>query len=209
MKRGTLALIACMAAILLLMPAFTPMCGYDADWDGVAEKEDNCQAFYNPGQTDADEDLIGDACDADTPQGGLVVAGCYDTVWPPLTGIGWEAFMEILGPTEDGVIGVFIYWVNGEWTEAGFGTTDETRVWYEVDNKHNPFLYTWTLGEGLAEDLDGDDIADVISGVWTMLECDSLDGNCDVDEDILTEEFRNGEWTAERIDDLYCEMVSP
>lgn len=35
----------------------------DVDGDGICEDTDNCPAHTNPGQEDADEDLVGDACD--------------------------------------------------------------------------------------------------------------------------------------------------
>lgn len=38
-------------------------CGPDTDGDGTAEYCDNCPRLHNPGQDDADDDLIGDACD--------------------------------------------------------------------------------------------------------------------------------------------------
>ena len=41
--------------------AITPVT--DTDHDGVPDKDDNCPAISNPTQSDADGDLIGDACD--------------------------------------------------------------------------------------------------------------------------------------------------
>jgi DMSO/TMAO reductase YedYZ molybdopterin-dependent catalytic subunit len=40
---------------------------YDNDADGIADSVDNCPNVYNPSQTDADGDGIGNACDADCP----------------------------------------------------------------------------------------------------------------------------------------------
>jgi len=45
----------------------------DTDIDGVADVKDNCPCIANPGQSDANENLIGDACDmsSDTDSDGL------------------------------------------------------------------------------------------------------------------------------------------
>jgi hypothetical protein len=37
----------------------------DGDGDGIDDSTDSCVAFYNPNQTDTDDDTIGDACDTD------------------------------------------------------------------------------------------------------------------------------------------------
>jgi len=39
------------------------ICKGDADGDGVADFQDNCRSFPNPGQEDADGDRAGDGCD--------------------------------------------------------------------------------------------------------------------------------------------------
>jgi len=40
----------------------------DSDGDGVNDDLDNCPAYYNPSQGDADGDGVGNACDADCPR---------------------------------------------------------------------------------------------------------------------------------------------
>ena len=39
------------------------MNGLDRDGDGIAASADNCDAAYNPDQSDADQDGVGDLCD--------------------------------------------------------------------------------------------------------------------------------------------------
>jgi hypothetical protein len=41
----------------------------DNDLDGVADSIDNCPGFFNPTQSDSDQDLLGDACDCDATDG--------------------------------------------------------------------------------------------------------------------------------------------
>jgi cyclophilin family peptidyl-prolyl cis-trans isomerase len=44
---------------------------YDADGDGIPNSDDNCHGIFNPLQTDADLDTIGDACDEDLDGDGV------------------------------------------------------------------------------------------------------------------------------------------
>ncbi len=48
--------------------------GADSDGDGWIDRVDNCPLDANPSQTDADDDLLGDACDADADNDGIVNA---------------------------------------------------------------------------------------------------------------------------------------
>lgn len=56
-------------------PDFCDVCPVDslndADGDGICEIDDNCEAEWNPAQTDTDGDGFGDACDTDNDNDGI------------------------------------------------------------------------------------------------------------------------------------------
>lgn len=53
-------------------PVREPCTGSDLDADGVCDAEDRCLAVPDPEQGDADADGIGDACDGDLTNDGIV-----------------------------------------------------------------------------------------------------------------------------------------
>ncbi len=54
----------------------------DRDGDGVADDIDNCPDFFNPDQTDTDNDGIGNRCDADFDNSGFVNLSTWSTFNP-------------------------------------------------------------------------------------------------------------------------------
>ena len=75
-----------------------PSCA-DPDFDGVQGASDNCPLVANPGQSDVDQDAVGDACDHDD---GLILVSvpAQGTVtWEPEA--GYESFNLYLGSIAD------------------------------------------------------------------------------------------------------------
>ena len=60
-----------LGAVLLAFGASTAAAG-DGDGDGVPDAQDNCLEAANPGQSDSDGDGLGNACDADYDNDGVV-----------------------------------------------------------------------------------------------------------------------------------------
>jgi uncharacterized protein (TIGR03382 family) len=54
------------------MPADSSQCRIDKDGDNVSDNSDNCPAIANPNQADKDQDLLGDVCDADIDNDGVL-----------------------------------------------------------------------------------------------------------------------------------------
>ncbi len=54
------------------MPADSSQCRVDADGDNVSDNGDNCPAIANPNQADTDQDKLGDVCDADIDDDGVL-----------------------------------------------------------------------------------------------------------------------------------------
>ncbi len=74
-RRGLTTLSALLvAAIFALSPALAAADSYcgDMDGDGVCNADDNCLKTANPMQYNSDEDELGDACDCDYNDDGMV-----------------------------------------------------------------------------------------------------------------------------------------
>ncbi len=68
-----------------VVPRLAP--GVDSDGDGVPDVCDDCVAVWNPGQSDADHDFEGDACDRDDGLVEIGVASDRAFVWPDELGV--------------------------------------------------------------------------------------------------------------------------
>ncbi len=89
----------------LLAGGAPPAAAADTDGDGVPDPQDNCLTKPNPGQTDSDGDGIGNACDADYNNDGVVggddfarLRGGYGASQ------GESGFDPVLDCNDDGVI---------------------------------------------------------------------------------------------------------
>jgi uncharacterized protein (TIGR03382 family) len=54
------------------LPTDASQCRVDADGDNVSDNGDNCPALANPNQADKDQDNVGDACDPDIDDDGVL-----------------------------------------------------------------------------------------------------------------------------------------
>ncbi len=57
------------------MPADSSQCRVDKDGDNVSDNSDNCPDIANPNQADTDHDGLGDVCDADIDNDGVLNKG--------------------------------------------------------------------------------------------------------------------------------------
>jgi hypothetical protein len=59
----------------------TPPCNADADADGIRDEQDNCRLVANPRQRDSNGDGIGNFCDADLDNDGMLETADGDDDW--------------------------------------------------------------------------------------------------------------------------------
>jgi len=64
------SVISLMSVMIVLSPYTHGPLGKDSDKDGINDQDDNRPAVYNPDQSDADNDSIGDVCDSCTDTDG-------------------------------------------------------------------------------------------------------------------------------------------
>ena len=154
-----------------------PICN-DKDWDRVADEDDNCADMYNPQQSDEDGDLIGDACDNNTPMHESRFGHCYRTNWDGFTGPGFEDIpLTIYTPNqqfgtgrlrwpdmihdtlEDGPLSQNNYgiWFMGQWIGVEYATA--------------------TYFEAVATETNGNNVVTKIEGYYQMLDCENCDFN--------------------------------
>ena len=77
----------------------------DVDADGVAPSQDNCALVPNPSQLDIDQDGVGDLCDCDYDNDGVVTAvdlGTFRSAY--LSRLGEARYRDVVDQNGDGVI---------------------------------------------------------------------------------------------------------
>ncbi len=148
-------------------------CVTDSDGDGVPDDEDNCPAIANSGQSDVNNNGIGDVCDAesDSDNDGFVDSAdncpgiANDQTDDNVNGIG-----DVCDPELD-------------WDNDGFSNS--------VDNcPSNPNdqsdLDGDNIGDVCDDDIDGDGMSNVYEDVYGFDKYDGNDGPADFDGDVYT-----------------------
>ena len=99
---------------------------------------------------------------------------------------------------------MWITWfeLTGGW--LGDGRTNGDGIRYMIPDDHNPYYGLMALIEGRGEDLDGDGFADLMTGVYKLMDCKS-DGICDREYDAPWMYYWDGEWEAVRVEDSECD----
>lgn len=140
----------------------------DADGDGVADADDNCADVSNPGQENADDDALGDACDLNSfaPAVNLHAADATGDEGSTLSTSG--SFTDADGnatltlSVPDGTPGTFTDLGDGSFTWS-LGTDDDTSGTVVVtadDGEHDPATQSFDyLASNVAPGVDASTVA--------------------------------------------------
>ena len=92
-------------AVVLLALVASPAAAVDADGDGVLDEQDNCLEAPNPSQSDSDGDGLGNACDADYDNDGVVGGADFMRLRQGYgASEGESGFAAVLDCNDDGTI---------------------------------------------------------------------------------------------------------
>ena len=96
---------ALVLGVVLLAFAALPAAAADSDGDGVQDPRDNCVATSNASQSDSDGDGLGNACDADYDNDGVVGGADFNQLRQGFgTSQGDAGFDAALDCNDDGSI---------------------------------------------------------------------------------------------------------